>query len=61
MRPGLEPVDDSAVHKGWELSHPCPEDVPYWREGQHHVQIASKCVKSRSRKSDKMDTGEVRS
>ena len=45
MRPGLEPVDDSAVNKGGELAHTCPEGIPYWREGKHHVQIASKPCK----------------
>ena len=44
MRPRLEPINDSAVNKRWELPHPRPESVPYRGEGEDHVQIASeKC------------------
>lgn len=41
MRPRLEPIDDSAINKCWELPHPRPEGVSYRREGEDHVQIAS--------------------
>ena len=44
VRPGLEPVNGTAVDEGGELPHTAPECIPDGREGQNDVEVLATAI-----------------